>query len=260
MRAAAWWWRGAALASALIAISTPVRAQTQAGPVVRGVVVDTIGQPIPLTEVGIQRVGTRLADDSGRFAITLPAPGPIALSVRRVGFQAYQVSLRIISDTTLLLVMRPVQTALEPVRTETDRSERALELSGFYDRLDDRKRGVNSGWFLTPEDLQKRQATHATNLLRSIPGVQVRRYYLSGYEWDGLVDSRNCPLTVYLDGIRLGPPGRFGSALANPGIPAEIDAVVPPSELAGVEVYTRSAPTGYEMLSGNCGVAMFWTK
>lgn len=260
MRRAAWWWCGAIVAPALIATTTPLKAQEAGGPMVRGIVVDTIGQPIALAEVGIQRVGSRIADDSGRFAIQLPAPGPIALSVRRVGFQAYQVSLGIVSDTSLLLVMRPVQTALTPVRTETDRSERALELSGFYDRLEDRRRGVNSGWFLTPEDLARRQATHATNLLRSIPGVQIRRFFLSGYEWDALVDSRNCPLTVYLDGIRLGPPSRLGTALGNPGIPAEIDAVIPPSEIAGVEVYTRSAPTGYEMLNGNCGVAMFWTR
>jgi hypothetical protein len=63
-------------------------------------------------------------------------------------------------------------------------------------------------------------------------------------------DQPYCPATIYIDGIKI-----QGGAV-------EIDNLIQPIEVAGVEVYAsgNTAPAAYQPLNGSCAVLLFWTK
>jgi hypothetical protein len=64
-------------------------------------------------------------------------------------------------------------------------------------------------------------------------------------------------MTIYLDNIRLNSlAGRYANAAP------DIDAVLTPTAVAGIEVYTRrtNVPAGFQMLGGTCGVVLIWTR
>jgi hypothetical protein len=47
----------------------------------------------------------------------------------------------------------------------------------FYDRMRDVERGINRGYFITPEDLEQRRPNFITQMLESYPSVRVLRKF-----------------------------------------------------------------------------------
>ena len=194
--------------SALIHARTP-----QNQPVVTGIVIDSMGQPIAFAQVRGPGVDPRTSDDSGRFRFTMRKRGSLSLTVRRVGFQPLETTLRVDSDTTLELVMRPLAASLATVRVEAEATVRTLEMRGFYDRLRDHVKGTNTGWFIMPEEIEgRRGAIKATQLLQGIPNLRVMKISPgkdnpTGQWFETLVGPGGCPMTIYLDGARLNKLG-----------------------------------------------------
>jgi hypothetical protein len=135
-------WSGRRSVAATLATLIPAIAAGQEGAsVLRGIIRDSTGQPIAYAQVSAGRALERLSDDSGRFQVVIRDPGPHPVTIRRVGFRPVELTFDRTPDTTLTqIVMRPLAATLETVRIETERILRALELSGFYERMEDRGR------------------------------------------------------------------------------------------------------------------------
>jgi hypothetical protein len=133
-------------------------------------------------------------------------------------------------------------------------------LAPFYDRMRDSERGINHGYFITPEDMERRRPTLITNMLEGLNGIHVER-------WPGSTDPKNvivrgalreaggyCVMTVYLDGVRV-------QGIAGGGHES-INLFIHPTTVLAIEVYPRpvSAPPQYQSLNGTCGVVLIWTK
>ena len=136
--------------------------------------------------------------------------------------------------------------------TLTSRTSEALERRGFYERMRGVERGINRGYFITPEDLEQRRPNYITQMLENYPSIRVSGRSL---EFARILGTGDCRMTVYLDGT--GVIGKFDQRSEDP-----INTIVKPSEIAGVEIYPRAsaAPPAYQGLSGLCGVVLIWTR
>lgn len=73
----------------------------------------------------------------------------------------------------MTIVMRPLAQRLSTIESADARSSRALEASGFYDHMRDVERGINRGYFITPEDLAARNLNVITQMLEGYPSIRV---------------------------------------------------------------------------------------
>ena len=85
-----------------------------------GIVVDEGKAPIPSAELALMRRGepSRIVRSGidGRFSFTNVRPGPIALTVRRLGYKATSVDV----DMSPAGVVAPVEVELEEVASDID--------------------------------------------------------------------------------------------------------------------------------------------
>ena len=243
------------LASCLVVAASVAGAQQAPQPVIRGVVVDTSGQPVAQAQVSADDRST-VTDSAGAFELRLRGEAPRAIDVRRIGYMPVRVSLGAVPDSALRVVLVPVSAAMDPIRTQAEHTVRSLELRGFYDRLREKERGGNTGHFLTPEDVERRHTSRITVLVDGIPGVRVLPHKCGKPGGClALFSNSRCTMTIFLDGTRLNSLNRDRNE------PVYIDDIITARDISAVEVYTRSnAPDRYRSLSGSCGVVLLWTK
>jgi hypothetical protein len=145
----------------------------------------------------------------------------------------------------------------------------SLDLNGFYRRMKENERGINHGYFITPEDLEFRKPNRITQMVEGIPGVYLRNSgkMIVGAPCPELTPAcvpvsrglYRCVMTVYLDRVRV--VGRLGIRPSD----LERDLVnelALPGHVAGMEIYPRGvgAPPEFQSLNGDCGVVLIWTK
>ena len=263
----AWHWLAAALIGMTVGVR-PSHAQTSANAVLRGIVSDSAGRRVSHALLSVDEVGDRVADDSGRFLVVLPKSGVVRLRTRRVGFHPTETRLVVERDTTVQIVLRPLPASLAAVVVEAEATVTSLELGGFYARVRDKERGTNTGHFIMPETIEQRRGS-VSQVVTGIPGLRVERFKPPGsntQEYVALFGNARafsrtglCPMTVYLDRIRLQPPG--GALGRSDPPPVDINDAVTLREVAGIEVYSRAnVPFEFAMLNGTCGVVVIWTK
>lgn len=215
-------------------------------------VVDTSGIALPY--VNVQIGSTRvLTTDSGRFVLRSASRDAIKLLLLRIGFEPAEARIPAGADTTLRIAMTPVPVRLSAVQVLGTQMSSKLELRGFYGRMRDVERGINRGYFITPEDLERRKPNFITQMLEGYPSIRVNAMY--GQHYAQILGTGNCRMTVYLDGVRI-----IGKL--NPRAEEPVNVVVKPSEIAGAEVYPRGvgAPPQYQELNGSCGIVLIWTR
>jgi hypothetical protein len=250
--------------------------------VIRGRVTDTEGAPLSYASVQINGGRRFIADDSGRF--TMPSPsGRFSLLVRRIGFSPEELKLDAAPDTAIRVRLTAFATALPEQRITGRAAFVSLDLHGFYGRMRDAERGVNHGYFMTPEDFEFRKPNQITQMVEGLPAVVVKR--------DGTVNPRKemivgapckprtepdpacvligsatalarvyrCVMTVYLDRVRI--VGKLGNSLGR-GPDDFVNEIVVPSSVAAMEVYPRGtgAPPEFQPMNGSCGVVLIWTR
>ena len=231
----------------------------------RGRVTDT--ERYPLSYANIQLNGGRrfLADDSGRFAIPVNSER-IRLIVRRIGFEPEEVRFDSMPDTTVRVQMRALAAALPEITVRGRAAFTSLDLSGFYQRMKDAEKGINHGYFITPEDIDFRKPNLILNMAESVPAVRVEHNILTPRKdiLKGLTDG-GCTMTVYVDRIRI--VGGMATVLDKNGTSGPeradtyVNEVVLPNHVAGMEIYPRAvgAPPQYQSHT-KCGVVLIWTK
>jgi len=237
-------------------------------------VVSPQGAPVPFATAWIEGGNARIADSSGTIAIGNVIPGPMKLEARRLGFLPFKGTV-VVYDTTrvLTVTLEPTVNRLAQVDI-IEKKMLPLGLQGFYRRALERQKGAGSGFFLGPEDIERRNPNLATDVLREFPGLQFRRDVATGTV--AAVDVMGCEVTVVIDGAVINPQpgkksqsisagsmaragGRFEPATAKNTV--SIDSYLSPEALVAAEFYRRGANIPME-LQGNdmsCGMLVIWT-
>lgn len=236
-------------------------------------VVTSEGEPLAYANVVLNGGRRVVTDDSGR--IDLPArPGRVSLLVRRIGYEPNEVRLASMPDTAVRVRMTAVARTLETQQVTVRSPFVRLDLSGFYRRMAEVEHGARVGYFVTPEDLSLRNPQNVTDAVEQFPSIRLRPIDDGKVDAFGLghgdgvplsrkyriEDRSGCPLTVYLDRVRIQPSVAGGKM-----VDEEINTIVQPQNVAGIEVYPRAvgAPSEYpafQAYGGTCGVVLIWTK
>ena len=166
---------GGLLLFVFCAAALPLPVTSQQAPVrtIDGRVTDSAGTPVAYVNL---RAGNARAvsNDSGRFLLGLTSPNAVKLEIRRLGFAPATLSLPAGGDTSLTITLTPVAQALRATVVQEERL-RTLERRGFYSRMLDSEKGINTGYFITPGDIERRQPPLTTMLLDGLPGIRVTR-------------------------------------------------------------------------------------
>ncbi len=192
-----------ALAIATVALGVPTNGHAQRGrerdDLVRVVVLDTAGAPVPFALVQPHNRALRTASDSGVAEFRLSAGDTMRFIVRRLGFQAFDARVPRDASGTFTVRMIPLVQSLKAAEI-VGASNEMLERHGFYDRMERARRGAYMARFVTPEELDLRNPGRISQMMQGTPFVKVKldqgRAMLLGR-------TQNCPMTVLLDGHKV---------------------------------------------------------
>ena len=242
----------------LVAADAPLPEPNPSDRLLRGRVQDESGQSLSYANVQVNFGRRYMSDDSGRFQIPW-SMASATLLVRRIGFEPAELRVTELPDTAVRILMKPIPVQLKGVVVTGASPFRSLDLYGFYTRMKDAERGINHGYFITPEDFERRKPNWVTQMAEGFPTVRVcATVSMTCPTRDPMADkilgSRACLMTVYLDNIRI--VGKLG------GQDDLVNAIVKPSHAAAMEIYPRAvdAPPQYQPMNGSCGVVLIWTK
>lgn len=235
---------------AVIALGASVSAQARAqrAGAISGVVLTSDSSPIPFARVALIGSGAVASSDGeGRFHITSAPEGRHELYVRKIGFSPRIVPVRVRSGDTLALRLHLER--LEPLELQTIEVSAPVHpmLRGFETR-----RALGIGTFLRHDDILKMQPRSVTDVLRRIPGLQIRP--LPGPHGTNLSvvqRGQRCPVMFFLNGSPF------------PILETPITHYVTVEELVAVEVYSPSElPAQFNSSAGaaRCGVVGLWTQ
>lgn len=196
-----------------------------------------------LTVAGIIGRGHSGAD--GSFRLIGVTAGSQLLIVRRIGFRPDSQFVTVIRSANIEVEVRlaPAPGRLGSVVVEGTRTLPSGRLRGFYER---RQRGL--GTFFTADEIERRNPALVSDLLRSVPSIQVVRR--SGTSIVTFRGSRCTPL-VWVDG--------------SPATAGYFDPdVLSPMSLVGIEIYPGPATVPAELMMlrgrGSCGVIALWSR
>lgn len=226
-------------------------------------------------------LNTVFTDESGNWMFEFPGPGVFYIEATRFGYQPWVAGpMEVAAEDDLDSVFRlwPQPFEMDPIEVTAQATRRHLQTSGFYDR-----QRADFGFFLGPEEIEKRKVPALTDLLQSLPGVSVvsmttgsvgaRFVQLRG---SSLSQGGTCRPRVFVDGLlyALGdsrPVDRFEGQetdldeimnIVDQGI--SLNDIGPPSDIAGIEIYRSAsqvpAQFGGTSMSTLCGVIVVWTK
>jgi hypothetical protein len=215
-----------------------------------GRVVDRVsGEELPAVRVSLRWRGDGradtvvwqgLTDESGSFlSARVPALSyevrAEALAFRPV---AEPLDLRGRRRVEIRVEMVPEAVELEAV-VVTSRDRSRLEASGFYER-----RRLGFGHSFTREDIEARNPLRVSDLLRTVPGMQV----VPGRGGVGatLRYRGSCQPNLVVDGVPLSRP-------------VSIDEILSPGDLEALEVHSSSYFPG-RIGSSTCGTVVAWTR
>lgn len=247
------------------------------------------GQPVAFANVTFTGERPRITNEKGEIPVSAArgARDTLMVDVRRLGYEPWYGRLAL-ADTavnaqvTLHRISRRMFTV-----TVTDSSYGVpAYLRGFYERMLARQRGIGTGVYLTPEEVDRRNATQTTALLQGVNGVALQRSATG--KIIAMSSGGSCQMTVLIDGHRVCPPGgcdagssssssssppaasgqsRRGRAVAPRTSPRDeqfvpLDDLLGPNEIAAIEVYPRGAtipPSLPSLSDASCGLIAIWT-
>jgi hypothetical protein len=238
--------------------------------VLSGRVADSLSAPVAFAQVSL--VGTKtmtVTDRDGRYRIRLAQSGRVTVLVRRLGYRPEQHDIDVSGDSTIdaSFTLLPAPMTLEAVTTVAERT-RSLDRAGFYERMLDASKGLLTGSFVGPEEIEARHPSSILHMLEGHNGVSLMRKKIMG-------NGGSCEMMVYVNGHLVdGFDARTGTSriARDRALMRRADSVAPstspveeaaaPTEVAGIEIYPRAvnAPAAFQRLAGSCGIVLIWTK
>ena len=214
-----------------------------------GKVVNAAGQPVVGARVDvIGTPGATLTKEGGEFSIAGLPSGTQSVVVRQIGYapeeRAVELSTR--APARLEVKMERPATVLNTVVVKADR-DIGLERVGYTMR---KKSG--GGYYMTGEDVMKRAPNQLTDVFRSVPGLRVSP---AGNGMDYVIESSR---NVTGGCVRYWVDGAVFEAV----FPGDVDRLVPPNEIAAIEVYNGiSVPAQFQQAgNSSCTAIVIWTK
>lgn len=219
---------------------------------VRGHVRDSAGRSIPYATVvwgeARQVISTT---DSGTFELRDIPSVTTRFTVRRLGYVPVDFDLDLKPGrlkpvvVNLIPVAAPLSEVSVATHSDIDSDEyRAARFAatGFVERM-----ARLPGYFIPPEEVERRRPTYVSDLMYGVPGVtMVGRPHTASLHY--VSSSQRCRLQLYLDG--------------HPAIDG--DDLVPGSDIKAVEVYTSLTSAADRFLpsplKGYCGSIVVWTR
>jgi hypothetical protein len=203
--------------------------------------------PIAGATVALSGIGATRTDAQGRWTFRDAPPGARTVTIRAVGY-ALQSRERLLDATTPLIAdtLRRIATMLDEVNV------RAEALTPSLRAFQDRSRTRGTGTFLMRDDIASRRPTFLSDLFPSVQGgIRIERDSL-GNKWltmrSNTLRASSCFPAIFIDGMHL-------RGLTT----ADLDGIVRPSELFGVEIYrAANAPVEFNHQDG-CGTILIWT-
>lgn len=233
--------------SAASADTAPRRLRGQAR--LTGRVINAAGAPVANARVDVQGTGAAaLSRQDGTFGFNDLPSGTQALVVRQLGFEPVEMAVELSSrqPKQVTVTMSKPARVLETVAVTAEKSTAGLDQVGF-----NRRHKIGFGYFMTTEDIEKRQATRMTDLFRTVPSLRV---VPSGMDY--VVESAR---DVGGGGcVRYVVDGTPYQVL----YPGDIDRLMPPHEVAAVEVYSGSStPAEFQQAGGSsCTTVVMWSR
>jgi hypothetical protein len=218
--------------------------------ILRGKVVNATGAPMVGARVEVEgTMGRVLTNAEGAFTLTDLPSGTQSVTARQMGFAPVSQPVELSSReprTTTITMSQPVQ-MLDPV-VVTAESDMGLDNIGFTSRSKSM-----SGTFLDSKEIMARGPNMLTDVFRTVPSLKV--VPVSPYDY-AVESSRGNMLggrcvKYWLDG------SPYESVF-----PGDIDRMIPPYEIAAIEVYNGSTvPVQFTNAnSANCAVIVIWSK
>ncbi|HEX6944200.1 MAG TPA: carboxypeptidase regulatory-like domain-containing protein [Gemmatimonadaceae bacterium] len=231
------------------------RAQRAGDGRLRGVVVAAgSGRPLAGAQVGVVDGAWTTANDRGEWILDAAPTGTRILQVRAVGYYPHRIAVDVVSGGHPLTTALPtMQSVLDTVRITASRLTRVSR--GFEER-----RRASNGKFITQEDVIRRHPLVTSDMFYRVAGLQVeqasnpidgKRIYMRG------LFSDRCFPAIYIDGMYM------SDLSAN-----DIDGMVRPDEVAGIEVYSGAwvpaqftrGLAGVGHVGEACGSIVIWTR
>jgi len=242
---------GFAVVAALAGEGSSAAAQT-----LRGTLLDReTNQPIAVARLFLigssgDTVAVGVSSSGGAFSLRSPEAGDFYLSASVLGYRETTVGVFELSkDGEISVEFRIMPAAIEvegiTVNLEGVVREPWLISNGFYGRL---QSGL--GRFLTPADIEKSRVLKVTELLYSMPRVDVVSE--NGRDRVMMMSPLGaCAPNIYVDGLLMSTDGR------------DVDMIAPLIAVEAVEVYVGAAQLPLQW-SGTgargCGAIVIWTK
>lgn len=217
--------------------------------VLTGLVTDAGGTPVTGAIVSLAGTALRtVSDDRGEFRLPGVGPGLVEVRVRRIGFLPVAERTEVGSGNAshrIHLRLEALPIALKPVEVRGTRIESGGRLAGYYQRLHRR----SSGYFISREEIDKRNSRSLTQLISQTPGVSSLGIRAGGRSVR--MRGKNCRPLVWLDGVPM-PAGEV-----------DLDAFSV-STLHGIELYSGAGNTPFDYSApqgqSNCGTILLWSR
>lgn len=205
------------------------------------VVAAATGRPVTGAQVGISGGLQVMADELGRWTITNAPIGTRMLEVRALGFYPVRQPVDILAAAdTVRIAMVTFKSVLDTVKIRASRLD--PDLAGFEER---RRSGF--GKYLTARDIAMRSPTFASDIFRSVAGVQKHGEFITVRGAFG-----ECSPALYVNGSYLPAQGRLKDD--------DIDMWVSPKNIIGIEIYFEPVPPQFQQGLSGCGSIVIWSR
>ena len=209
-----------------------------------GLVVDERGSPVPSVDLTLRRgnkvEGITKSTDTGLFDFGQVPPGTMLIIARRLGFQELNLQVDVDAD----LAQQTVQVDLKTVATKME-DVLVNESSGRLQEFIEHRKSSKFGHFFDQEQIKAKSPRYVSELFRNIPGARLFPSPSGGQK----LTLRGCRPKIWVDGVNAQD--------------AEIDEVIAPSEIAGIEIYPSWAGTPPQYMDREnraCGVVLIWSR
>jgi hypothetical protein len=210
-------------------------------------VINAAGAPISGARVDVQGTGNAtLTRQDGTFGFGELPSGTQALVVRQLGFEPVEMPVELSgrAPRTVTVTMSKPARVLDPVAV-------TATANAVKDQVDfDRRKKIGFGYFMDTKDIDDRQATRVTDLFRSVPSLRVVPAGMD-YVVESARDAQGGCVRYVVDG------SPYQSLF-----PGDVDRIMPPHDLAAIEVYTGSnTPAEFQGAgSSSCTTVVMWSK
>ncbi|MDH5758944.1 MAG: TonB-dependent receptor [Gemmatimonadota bacterium] len=227
------------------------------------VIADDTEEPLSDAQISLRRVDgtflTRTETDSlGAFELIVHRQSAVQVRAERMGYKTNSSAVLHFDGHRLIQVVIRLDTeaiVLAPIEVivwyDVDPSPL---LDGFRHRKD-----TGMGTFITRSEIESRRPMYLSDVLRSVPGVEVSSEGRGNRPVIHMGRSlgRRCSPQVFVDGMLANRPSTTGG----PG-GFRIDDVVSPGAVEAIEIYRglSSIPPEFLNPDAQCGVIAVWTR